>query len=133
MIFFSGIEDLQRSHFEKRFDEDLEEFYYAEIQGGFSKNHRDDDEGSRDERGATIAFRTSEDGFNAGEFIDDQQKFSRRDNKFFFQKHRQNKQFNIHDPNEQTYYENQKVGKNLVASMLPKVRTFTLESKMTRF
>ena len=39
LLLFAGIDDL------KRYDEELAEFYYAEIEAGFSKNHRSDDEG----------------------------------------------------------------------------------------
>ena len=122
---------MKRSHFEKRFDEELQEHYYAEIEGGFSKNHRDDDEGNRDEKGANIAYRTSERGFNPGQFIEDEQKFARKDNQSFFQRPRVNrgksKKFDIHDPNTKCWFENQKVGKHLVATMLPQVQFFFLK------
>ena len=110
---------------------ELQEHYYAEIEGGFSKNHRDDDEGNRDEKGANIAFRTSPRGFNPGQFIEDEQKFARKDNQSFFQRPRVNrgksKKFDIHDPNTKCWFENQKVGKHLVATMLPKVHTCFLK------
>ena len=122
LLLFAGIDDLKRSHSEKRYDEELGEFYYAEIEAGFSKNHRSDDEGNRDERGATIVFRTSPDGFNPGEFIENAEKFALKQNPHFFQRPRKpSKKFDIHNPEETTYFEMAKVGKHMVAEMLPKV------------
>lgn len=119
--FFSlqGIENLKRSHFEKRYDEDLDEHYYAEIEATFSKNHRNDDEGNRDEKGATIPFRTSENGFNPGEFIENSEEYSCKENPHFFQ--RPLKKLDIHDPKTKVYFGRQKVGKHLIADMLSQV------------
>ena len=113
------------------------EFYYAEIEAQFSKNHRNDDEGNYDERGATIAFRTAANGFNPGEYIENAEKFAKQENPFFFQRpKKKSSKFDIHNPDEMCYFEMQKVGKHMVASMLPKVcriQNSFPDKKCTRF
>ena len=111
----------------KKYDSKLDEYYYAEIEGGFSKNHRMDDEGSRADVGGTFPFRTSPDGFNPGLYMENFEKFLNPKNEYQLQKPmRESKDFNIHSPNYgprgKPFFENQKVGVHFVADMLPKVR-----------
>ena len=83
-----GICDIKKSFYEKRYDENLKEYYFAEIEGGFSKNHRTDDEGSREEKGSTIPFRISKKGLNPGQYLEDWMKTLNPNNPFLFQKPR---------------------------------------------
>ena len=123
---FTGIDKIKRSHFVKKYDSKLDEYYYAEVEAGFSKNHRMDDEGSRAGVGGTFPFRTSPDGFNAGLYMENFEKFLNPKNEYQLQKPmRESKDFNIHSPNYgpngKPFFENQKVGVHFVADMLPKV------------
>ena len=115
----------------KKYDSELDEFYYKEVMGGFSKNHQMDDEGSRQDKGATIPFRASADGFNPGEFVEDFIHFLHPANEHIFQRPlRDCNQNDIHKdtfgPKAKPYFENQKVGVHFVANMLPKVIQFFL-------
>ena len=120
-FFFVGIDQIKKSHFVKKIDKETKEYYYSEITGGFSKNHRDDDEGSRNGKGGTIPFAQSENGFNPGKFIEQVSSYM-TDIEFMFQRpRRKSKDFDIHNLETTTYFEKSKVGVHLVWDMMPKV------------
>ena len=64
-----GIDEIGKTYFVKKFNNETQEYFYSEIVAGFSKNHRADDEGSRSEKGCVIPFAESKKGFNPGRFI----------------------------------------------------------------
>ena len=108
------------------YDAKLDEHYYQEVAGGFSKNHRMDNEGSRAQKGGTIPMRFSPHGFNPGLYYENFLQFLNPKNDYLQQKPcRESAAFDIHSPkfgvNGKPYYENQKVGVHFVAQMLPKV------------
>ena len=106
---FLGIDGIKKSDFIKRYDEQTKEYFYSEIEGGFSKNHRTDDEGRRSEKGGVIPLAVTDHGLNPGRFIEQvSEKMS--ENEFLFQRpRRESKHFDIDKPEVTTYFENSKV------------------------
>ena len=126
---WTGYDALKKTCFELRFDEETQEHYFQESEGGFQKQHRSDDEGNRDAKGATIPNRVSKKGMNNFEYLQRYYTYLNDECEYMVQKPKsKNSKFDIHDLAQVTLYQgkNAKVGVKLVQDMLPKVLYFSI-------
>lgn len=116
-----GIDKLTKQHFAKKIDEENGP-HFEQIKLQRLKNHKNDSEIL--EQGGVIPFIVNEHGLNPGRYLELALAHLNPENNYFFQRPCEGKKFakKIHKSKpDEAYYTKQKVGRNYVAKMMPKV------------